>query len=155
MGVVDEATVEANAKKSPYSAAPLVIDFMGSTGDAYACDYGDYYNVHGLSYGVGGSSYMYGSWDHCGYHYSTMGGVIKDLPTSAGAHWGPGHEIGHQHQGPLNMRGLTEVTNNLFSNVVLWYYGESTSRYNGSEGSLSHVLSAFNTEGSDFFTNNI
>ena len=155
MGVVDEATVNANAKKSPYSAAPLVIDFMGSTGDAYACDYGDYYNVHGLSYGVGGSSYMYGSWDHCGYHYNTMGGVIKDLPTSAGAHWGPGHEIGHQHQGPLNMRGLTEVTNNLFSNVVLWYYGESTSRYNGSEGSLSHVLSAFNTEGSDFFTNNI
>ncbi len=155
MGVVDEATVKANAKKSPYSAAPLVIDFMGSTGDAYACDYGDYYNVHGLSYGVGGSSYMYGSWDHCGYHYNTMGGVIKDLPISAGAHWGPGHEIGHQHQGPLNMRGLTEVTNNLFSNVVLWYYGESTSRYNGSEGSLSHVLSAFNTEGSDFFTNNI
>ena len=155
MGVVDEATVNANAKKSPYSDAPFVIDFMGSTGDAYACDYGDYYNVHGLSYGVGGSSYMYGGWDHCGYHYNTMGGVIESLPTNAGSHWGPGHEIGHQHQGPLNMRGLTEVTNNLFSNVVLWYYGESTSRYNGDEGALSNVLKTFNTQGSDFFTNNI
>ena len=98
---------------------------------------------------------MYGSWDHCGYHYNTMGGVIESLPTNAGSHWGPGHEIGHQHQGPLNMRGLTEVTNNLFSNVVLWYYGESTSRYNGSDGALFNVLNAFNTKGSAFFTNNI
>ena len=155
MGVMDKATTEANALKSPYSSAPYVIDYTGKDGDAYACDYGDYYNVHGLSFGVGGNSYMYGSWDHCGYHYSTMSGVIESLPTNAGSHWGPGHEIGHQHQGPLNMRGLTEVTNNLFSNVVLWYYGESTSRYNGDEGALSNVLKAFNTQGSDFFTNNI
>ena len=155
MGVMDKATTEANALKSPYSSAPYVIDHIGNNGDAYACDYGDYYNVHGLSFGVGGNSYMYGSWDHCGYHYSTMSGVIESLPTNAGSHWGPVHEIGHQHQGPLNMRGLTEVTNNLFSNVVLWYYGESTSRYNGDEGALSNVLKAFNTQGSDFFTNNI
>lgn len=155
MGVMNEATIKANALKSPYSSAPYVIDYTGKDGDAYACDYGDYYNVHGLSFGVGGNSYMYGSWDHCGYHYSTMSGVIESLPTNAGSHWGPGHEIGHQHQGPLNMRGLTEVTNNLFSNVVLWYYGESTSRYNGDEGALSNVLKAFNTQGSDFFTNNI
>lgn len=155
MGVMDKATTEENALKSPYSSAPYVIDYTGKDGDAYACDYGDYYNVHGLSFGVGGNSYMYGSWDHCGYHYSTMSGVIESLPTNAGSHWGPGHEIGHQHQGPLNMHGLTEVTNNLFSNVVLWYYGESTSRYNGDEGALSNVLKAFNTQGSDFFTNNI
>ena len=155
MGVVDEPTVKANAKKSPYSDAQYTIDYIGNNGGDYACDYGDYYNVHGLSFGVGGSSYMYGSWDHCGYHYNTMGGVIESLPTNAGSHWGPGHEIGHQHQGPLNMRGLTEVTNNLFSNVVLWYYGESTSRYNGSDGALFNILNAFNTKGSDFFTNNI
>ena len=155
MGVMDEATIKANALKSPYSSEDYVIDYTGKDGDAYACDYGDYYNVHGLSFGVGGNIYMYGSWDHCGYHYSTMSGVIQSLPKDAGSHWGPGHEIGHQHQGPLNMRGLTEVTNNLFSNVVLWYYGESTSRYNGDEGALSNVLKAFNTQGSDFFTNNI
>ena len=155
MGVMDEATIKANALRSPYSSADYVIDYIGKDGGAYACDYGDYYNVHGLSFGVGGNSYMYGSWDHCGYHYNTMSGVIESLPTNAGSHWGPGHEIGHQHQGPLNMRGLTEVTNNLFSNVVLWYYGETTSRYNGNEGALSNVLKTFNTQGSDFFTNNI
>ena len=155
MGVMDEAATKANALKSPYSSEPYVIDYTGNDGGAYACDYGDYYNVHGLSFGVGGNSYMYGSWDHCGYHYNTMSGVIESLPTNAGSHWGPGHEIGHQHQGPLNMRGLTEVTNNLFSNVVLWYYGETTSRYNGNEGALSNVLKVFNTQGSDFFTNNI
>ena len=154
MGVVDEATVLANAKKSPYSDAQYVIDYIGNNGDAYACDYGDYYNVHGLSFGTP-NGYMYGSWDHCGYNFNTMGGVIESLPTNAGSHWGPGHEIGHQHQGPLNMRGLTEVTNNLFSNVVLWYYGKSTSRYNGTEGALFNVLNAFNAKGSDFFTNNI
>ena len=154
MGVMDEATTKANALKSPYSSAPYVIDYIGKDGNDYACDYGDYYNVHGLSYGTP-HGYMYGSWDHCGYHYNTMSGVIQSLPKDAGSHWGPGHEIGHQHQGPLNMRGLTEVTNNLFSNVVLWYYGESTSRYNGNEGALSNVLKAFNTQGSDFFTNNI
>ena len=154
MGVVDEATVQANAKKSPYSDAQYVIDYIGNNGDAYACDYGDYYNVHGLSFGTP-NGYMYGSWDHCGYNFNTMGGVIASLPTNAGSHWGPEHEIGHQHQGPLNMRGLTEVTNNLFSNVVLWYYGKSTSRYNGTEGALFNVLNAFNTKGADFFTNNI
>ena len=154
MGVMDEEVTKANALKSPYSSAEYVIDHIGKDGSEYACDYGEYYNVHGLSYGTP-HGYMYGSWDHCGYHFNTMGGVIKDMITNAGSHWGPGHEIGHQHQGPLNMRGLTEVTNNLFSNVVLWYYGESTSRYNGNDGALSNVLKAFNTQGSDFFTNNI
>ena len=156
MGLAPVADCEAaNTKyKSPYSDKNSIFSF-NSEDKNYPMDYSDYYNVHGLSYGVGGSSYMYGSWDHCGYHYNTMGGVIKDLPTSAGAHWGPGHEIGHQHQGPLNMRGLTEVTNNLFSNVVLWFYGETTSRYNGTEGALSTVLAAYNSKNGDFFSNNI
>lgn len=155
MGLLDQTTIEANAKKSPYSDRPYVFEYSDNDTDAFGSDYADYYNVHGLSFGVGGSSYMYGSWDHCGYHYNTMSSVIQDLPNGAGVHWGPGHEIGHQHQGPLNMNGLTEVTNNLFANVVLWYYGETTSRVNGTEGSLSNVLAAYNTEGSDFYTNNI
>lgn len=155
LGVLDKETIEGNAQKSPYSDKDHVFAYTGDDTDGFGTDYGDYYNVHGLSFGVGGSSYMYGGWDHCGYHYNTMGGVIQNLPTDAGSHWGPGHEIGHQHQGPLNMRGLTEVTNNLFSNVVLWYFGETTSRYNGDNGSLTNVLTQFNAEGTDFFSNNI
>ncbi|MBR2862235.1 MAG: M60 family metallopeptidase, partial [Bacteroidaceae bacterium] len=154
MGILDEETIQANAKKSPYSDKDYVFEYTGNDTDGYGSDYSEYYNVHGLSFGTEGG-YMYGGWDHCGYNTSTMGGVIQELPTSSGAHWGPGHEIGHQHQGPLNMRGLTEVTNNLFSNIVLWYFGETTSRYNGDNGDLNNVLTQFNTEGADFFSNNI
>ena len=155
LGVLGESTITAEAKESPYSVTQTkkVFEYTGRDGD-FESDYSDYYNVHGLSFGTD-YNYMYGGWDHCGYNFNTMGGVIKDLPKSSGAHWGPAHEIGHQHQGLLNMRGLTEVTNNLFSNVVLWYFGETTSRYNGTEGALSSVLAQFNAEGTDFFSNNI
>lgn len=156
LGVLGENTINAEAKQSPYSIAQSknVFEYTGEDGE-FESDYSDYYNVHGLSYGVGGNAYMYGSGDHCGYHYNTMGSIIQNILTDAGSHWGPGHEIGHQHQGLLTVNGLTEVTNNLFSNVVLWYFGETTSRYNGTEGALSNVLAQFNAEGTDFFSNNI
>ena len=158
MGVASKEAVAAeNARvKSPYSDKDEVFAFNGDNeGDPLACDYGDYYNVHGLAFGVGGSTYMYGSWDHSGYNFNTMGSVMSDILKSAGSHWGPGHEIGHQHQQPFTLNGLTEVTNNLFSNVVLWYYGESTSRYNGDQGSLTNVYNAFKQPNGDFYTNNI
>lgn len=156
LGLLDKAATTDVRKnvKSPYSTSAHVIEYTGEDGDAFATDYSDYYNVHGLSLGVG-YNYMYGGWDHCGYHYNTMQSIIVDILTNAGSHWGPGHEIGHQHQTLLNLNGLTEVTNNLFSNVVLWYFGETTSRVNGDQGSLSNVLAAFNARGSDFYTNNI
>ncbi len=153
LGVLGENTINAEAKKSPYSDKATVFEYTGRDGE-FESDYSDYYNIHGLSFGIP-NSYMYGGWDHCGYNFNTMGGVIQTLPTNAGSHWGPGHEIGHQHQNLLTVNGLTEVTNNLFANVVLWYFGETTSRYNGSEGALSNVLKQFNAEGTDFFSNNI
>lgn len=157
MGLAPKAaTDEANATwKSAYSGKDVVIANTGDENNEFACDYTDYYNVHALAYGVGGSTYMYGSWDHSGYHYNTMSSILNDITTSAGSHWGPGHEIGHQHQQPLTLNGLTEVTNNLFANVVLWYFGKSTSRVNGDQGSLENVAIAFNTPGGDFYTNNI
>ncbi len=154
LGILDKGTTEDEAKQSPYSEKK-VFEYTGDDEGGFESGYGDYYNVHGLSFGVGGSAYMYGSGDHCGYHYNTMESIIQDILTNSGAHWGPGHEIGHQHQALLTVNGLTEVTNNLFSNVVLWYFGETTSRYNGTEGALSNVLAQFNTEGADFFSNNI
>ena len=152
LGVLDKATTKDTEKNvvSPYSNGKLVVDYTGD--DDYG--YSDYYNVHGLSLGVG-YNYMFGGWRHCGYNYNTMESIIVHMLTSAGSHWGPGHEIGHQHQALFNLNGLTEVTNNLFANVVLWYFGETTSRVNGDEGSLSNVLAAYNAEGSDFYTNNI
>lgn len=155
LGVLDKNTINAEAKQSPYSItdSKKVFEYTGEDGE-FESDYSDYYNIHGLSYGIP-NSYMYGGWAHCGYNFNTMEGIIQNLPTNAGSHWGPGHEIGHQHQALLTVNGLTEVTNNLFANVVLWYYGETTSRYNGTEGALSNVLAQFNAEGTDFFSNNI
>ncbi len=154
MGVVGQSTIDAEDKSSPYSERPTVTAYTGDDGDDFGCDYSEYYRIHGLSFGTEGG-YMYGGWDHCGYNFNTMESIMLSIVDEAGPHWGPAHEIGHQHQGPLNMRGLTEVTNNLFSNVVLWYFGKSTSRYNGTDGSLSNVLQQFNADGTDFFSNNI
>lgn len=154
MGVLGEKVIEKEDKKSPYSTETKVTAYTGDDTDEFGCDYSEYYRIHGLSFGTEGG-YMYGGWDHCGYNFNTMESIMLSIVDEAGPHWGPAHEIGHQHQGPLNMRGLTEVTNNLFSNVVLWYFGKSTSRYNGTDGSLSNVLQQFNAEGTDFFSNNI
>lgn len=156
MGVASKADVDAaNAIwKSPYSGKDEVISHTGTLQDGLACNYDDYYNVHGLAFGVP-TGYMYGSYDHSGYNYNTMEAILVSMITDAGSHWGPGHEIGHQHQQPFTLNGLTEVTNNLFSNVVVWYFGKSTSRVNGSEGNLENVARSFNTPGGDFYTNNI
>ena len=117
-------------------------------------DYSEYFNHHGIILGTS-SGNPYGSGDHVGYPIGGFSDAVYNLPNTAGSTWGPAHEIGHQHQGLFTLNGLTEVTNNLFSNISLWYKGMSTSRYNGSDGSLESVLNAFNTNGSDIYTNNI
>ena len=117
-------------------------------------DYSEYFNHHACGVGAG-SGYMSGGWRVCNYHYNTMGSIIGAIANEAGPTWGPAHEIGHQHQSVFNLNGQTEVTNNFFSNVAVWYMGMGTSRVNGSEGSLESVLAAFNTEGNDLYTNNI
>lgn len=117
-------------------------------------DYSEYFNHHGIILGTS-SGNPYGAGDHVGYPIGGFSAAVFDLPNTAGSTWGPAHEIGHQHQGLFTLNGLTEVTNNLFSNISLWYKGMSTSRYNGSDGSLESVLNAFNTNGSDIYTNNI
>ena len=117
-------------------------------------DYSEYFNHHGAAVGAP-SGYMSGGWRVCNYHYNTMGSVIGVIAAEAGPTWGPAHEIGHQHQSVFNMKGQTEVTNNLFSNIAVWYMGMGTSRVNGNEGSLESVLAAFNKEGNNLYTNNI
>ena len=150
-----EEVARANATwKSPYSDKDEVFSHTGNLTDGYASDYDEYYRIHGLAYGVP-TGYMYGSWDHSGYNYNTMEAVLVSMINDSGSHWGPAHEIGHQHQNPFTLNGQMEVTNNLFSNVVLWYFGKSTSRVNGEEGMLEVVAKSFNQKDGDFYTNNI
>ena len=68
-----------------------------------------------------------------------MGSIIGEIATNAGSTWGPAHEIGHQHQKVFSVNGLTEVTNNMHSNIAVWYMGLGTSRVNGDEGNLAAV----------------
>lgn len=101
-------------------------------------DYSEHFNHHGIALG-NFSGYMSGGWRNCNYNQSTMGDIIGNIATNAGAAWGPAHEIGHQHQKVFTVNGLTEVTNNMHSNIAIWYMGIGTSRVNGDEGSLNKV----------------
>ena len=101
-------------------------------------DYSEYINHHGIALG-NFSGYMSGGWRNCNYHHNTMNSIIGEIATNAGSAWGPAHEIGHQHQKTINVNGLTEVTNNLHSNIAVWYMGLGTSRVNGTSGNLENV----------------
>lgn len=105
-------------------------------------DYSKYFNHHGIALG-NFSGYMSGGWRNCNYNQNTMGDIIGNIAISAGQAWGPAHEIGHQHQSVFTVNGLTEVTNNMFSNIAIWYMGMGTSRVNGTEGNLATVYENF------------
>lgn len=155
MGLESAESVTAANRLYPTLDNPSrgVYAYTGNDGE-YASSYEDYYRMHCLAIGIP-TGYMSGGWTSSNYNYGTFQAIIEGITTNAGNTWGPGHEIGHQHQGPINMNGLTEVTNNLFANVCVWYDGRATSRTNSGEGDLSYVLKAYNEENSDFFTNNI
>ena len=165
MGLVSQSTMDRMNSLYPRWSADGVTgdiytyDEPGIDGKTYmefsGVDYSEYFNHHGVALGTEGGN-PYGSWEYCGYPISSFAGeIIGNIANTASSTWVLAHEIGHQHQALLTLNGLTEVTNNLFSNIALWYKGMSTSRYNGDDGSLERVLAAFNTEGSDAYTNNI
>ena len=158
LGEVSKAVVDSmNALYPRYDAEwkekAEMYDYEGYDEFCKGRNYGDYYNNRGLAFGTV-TGYMYGSWDHCGYHINTTPSILTQIATEAGPTWGPAHEIGHQHQGLFTVNGLTEVTNNLFSNIAVWYMGMGTSRVNGTEGNLAHAYDTFKA-GGDFFDNNI
>lgn len=78
----------------------------------------------------GEDSYMYATWYYTYYAYSTLGDVLpaEKVMANPGLAWGPAHEIGHMNQGAINIVSCTEVSNNLFANVVVWRMGKTTTR---------------------------
>lgn len=78
----------------------------------------------------GQDQYMYATWYYTYYAYSTLGDVLPAHKTMAnpGLAWGPAHEIGHMNQAAINIVSCTEVSNNLFANVVVQRIGKSTTR---------------------------
>jgi len=75
-------------------------------------------------------NYMYASSWGGWYNESTLGTIMNAdvMQNGGGALWGPAHEMGHNNQGAINMVGCTEISNNLFSNVVVWQWGKTTTR---------------------------
>ena len=51
-----------------------------------------------------------------------------DVMEKGGYIWGPAHEQGHANQNVINMVGTTEISNNLFSNVAVFYQDYLLSR---------------------------
>ena len=52
----------------------------------------------------------------------------RDMDQNQDNEWGPGHELGHMHQGAINWPSTTESSNNLFSNYVVYKIGKWGSR---------------------------
>ena len=78
----------------------------------------------------GASSYMHSSTFGTWYTESTIPSIMnyKNMSTGGGNLWGPSHEIGHNHQGSINVIGTTESSNNLFSNINTFESGILNSR---------------------------
>ncbi len=88
-------------------------------------DYSEYFNnrLMGITQPSG---FMSATWYRTTYHVNTMPTVVMEFPTMD--LWGPAHEFGHMNQLPMNIAGCSEESNNVFSNVALFYRGSSTSR---------------------------
>ncbi|MBR3859179.1 MAG: M60 family metallopeptidase, partial [Bacteroidaceae bacterium] len=164
LGIASKADVDSMNKLFPrydatwtekaeiYNYDDALYAFCDSLNDRDG-DYGEYYNHRGVAFGTR-TGYMYGSWDHSGYHINTTPSILTCIATEPGPAWGPAHEIGHQHQALYTLNGEMEVTNNTFSNIAVWYMGMGTSRVNGTEGNLAHAYDNFK-DGGFLLSNNI
>lgn len=77
----------------------------------------------------GASSYMHATTRGTWYTESTISTVMSYANMrNSGSIWGPSHEIGHNHQGSINVIGTTESSNNLFSNINTFEQGIQTTR---------------------------
>lgn len=92
----------------------------------------------------GASSYMHATTRGTWYTESTISTIMnyKKMSTSAGNLWGPSHEMGHNHQGSINVIGTTESSNNLFSNINTFESGILNSRRYYPSQNFDYMLTA-------------
>lgn len=90
----------------------------------------------------------------CGTYYneSTLEDILvyDTMAAGGGSLWGPAHEVGHIHQGLINMIGCTEISNNLFSQAVVHLNGKTSTRLNGRKFKDVANLYAANTSWHDY-----
>ncbi len=114
----------------------------------------DYYdrwnNVNGF-YSVT-YNYMFATTYGTYYNESTLGEVLDydKMAAGGGSLWGPAHENGHNHQSMINMIGCTEISNNLFSQIIVHLNGKTSTRLNGRKFSDIASLYAAGTSWHDY-----
>lgn len=118
----------------------------------YSCNlnfqYSDYFNNRMMAITLQAQGlYMNATSWRTAYAPSTLSDILTNF--THGSIWGPAHEYGHMNQGPMKIAGTTEVSNNIFSNVAL-YFSENgtTSRCDY----MSNQLDVFN-KGKTFLEN--
>lgn len=103
---------------------PLTGDDVADPGFQYS----DYFNNRMMGITMQGDLYMNATSWRTAYNVNTMGPILNNITTDSGSTWGPAHEYGHMNQTPMKFAGTTEESNNIFSNVVAYYFGKNTSR---------------------------
>lgn len=138
MGIERDENIDRN-----YYDPILGDDYTKTVGETtYVSDpgfrYSDYFNNRMMGISMIGSLYMNATSWRTAYNVNTISYVLNEF--YGDGLWGPAHEYGHMNQGPINMAGTTEVSNNIFSNVATYF----SDRYEGSRADyLSSELEAF------------
>lgn len=100
----------------------------GHTSLGYSTDpcfhYSDYFNNRMMGISMQGDLYMNATSWRTAYNVNTISYVLTDFYEDG--LWGPAHEYGHMNQPPINLAGTTEVSNNIFSNVALFFSDRAT-----------------------------
>lgn len=103
-------------------------------GDTWNTDpgfqYSDYFNNRMMGITMQGDLFMNATSWRTAYNITTLDAILNQIPVNSGSMWGPAHEYGHINQQPMKMAGTTEESNNIFSNIAVYYLGLNTSRSN-------------------------
>ena len=112
--------------------SPIVGDEELTKGHKAAPQYSyhDYFNNRMMGITMQGGLFMNATSWRTAYNISTLEAIMPTIPFDSGSLWGPAHEYGHMNQGPVKVAGTTEISNNCFSNVAVYYHNQTTSRSN-------------------------
>lgn len=124
MGIMSDADIALPVNKGMYTS--IIGD--NSPVEGYVTDpgfhYNEYFNNRMMGISQQGSLFMNATAWRSAYNVTTINVILPLFPN--GDIWGPAHEYGHINQSPMNIAGTTEESNNIFSNVALYYAPKGT-----------------------------
>lgn len=129
MGVLSDDDIRSDrARRIGYDNPTYETLYDPLTGDDVCpADYHHYLNSRMMGLSIN-ESYMNGGAWRTAYNATTMHGILTGIVEDPVNLWGPAHEHGHVNQQLMKIAGTTEESNNIFSNVAVYYRGVSTAR---------------------------